>query len=105
MSNEVNVEIYVKRVGERAYVVTSIVNDRELVREFNDCNSAYAVHVVLRNIVYSHPNSKIVFKTNANTVLDDIREMDSSTRPLTKYLRIALESNDSQIIEAVFSAN
>lgn len=105
MSKELKVKILTKRVGDRAYAVTSIVNDRELVREFSDCNSAYAVHVVLRNIVYSHPNSKIVFKTNANTVLDDIREMGSSTRPLTKYLRIALESNNSQIIEAVFSAN
>lgn len=105
MENLLDVKIISKRVGDRAYKVTHSVGvGEESVREFSDCNNAYAAHTVLRDIIYYNPYSKISLKTNVNGLLDDVKSLDSNNRTLTRYLRETLERSQSEIIKAEFSA-
>lgn len=102
---EIEFKILAKRVAYREYDVQAFVDGVEYLNyEYNDCNSAFAAHTMLRRLIHENPNALITLKTNVNAIISDIQKLETHDRALTRYLRETLEYNGSEIIEAVYSA-
>ncbi|WP_336046764.1 hypothetical protein [Solibacillus ferritrahens] len=102
---EIEFKILSKRVAYREYDVQAFVNgDEYLTFEYNDCNSAFAAHTMLRRLIHDHPNALITLKTNVNAVLSDLRLLHENDRTLTRYLRETLDDSNSEITKAEYTA-
>lgn len=102
---EIEFKILAKRVAYREYDVQAFVDGVEYLNyEYNDCNSAYAAHTMLRRLIHDHPSALITIKTNVNVLISDIQSLETNDRALTRYLRETLEYNGSEIIEAEYTA-
>lgn len=96
-------KILSKRLAHREYDVQAFVNDVEyLTYEYSNCNNAFAAHTVLRKLIFENPNAQIKLKTNVNTLLSDIRTLETNDRTLTRYLREVLDDCGSQLVSAEY---
>lgn len=102
---EIEFKILAKRVAYREYDVQAFVNGVEYLNyEYNDVNSAFAAHTMLRRLIHDHPSALITIKTNVNVLISDIQALETNNRALTRYLRETLEYNSSEIIKAEYTA-
>lgn len=105
MVKEKEVTIIVERKAPRCFEVTCSDGTHAKTRNFDNANSTYAAHVMLRDYVYDNQDTDIVLHTNANSLIDDIESMKdgNASKRLTIILQETLDKYNSRIVSASYT--